>query len=374
MPMRSSQPNVNGYIVARDFREDDHAGVDLSNGPPNGDVVAIGVGRVVYRQDDLRTTGFGHMVRIEHRLPDGQFVYSQYAHMKEASVTVDCGATVYPTTKIGIVGRTGKVEGKTGVHLHLEIKKLNSPGCGYVPSPGDLCIGPDNMVENYYNPLQFINSRRAGYDFALGFISVDGNILKSGNANGAFNFYDGFDGGSLSPSFFYPQGVAKIEESGGVLRFRSADGSLVTKRFGLTFLEDSASLNSLLTSGGGNSEITASFRAVTPMPGQFYAIGIRNGSPLLESIAIGVGVGSDGRPAVRVNDHTGKVLASDPVQLSEQGFVLLRLNVIDNEKKVVASYSVNNLSTFKSFLQHGTIFNASSTARLFAQGGIRVAQ
>jgi hypothetical protein len=80
-----------------------------------------------------------------------------------------------------------------------------------------------------------------------------------------------------------------------------------------------------------------------------------------------------------VNDHTGTFIGSDPVELPAGGFILLRLAVNDSGKQVIASYSVDNGVTFKEankfgfFLRHGTIFNATSTARIFAQGGIRVA-
>jgi len=221
------------------------------------------------------------------------------------------------------------------------------------------------------------------FDFALGFLAVDGNIRGSGNTDNVLDFFDDFDDGSLTAfptsAFSFAQGLAQTTESGGFLRFRSADGARVGMRFGQTFLEDIATLNFPITKGSGTSEAIASFRADIPAPRQFYAIGTRNSGPtLLESVAISVSLDSNGAPRVRVNDQTGTTLASDPVALPSSGFILFRLFVNDAANQVIVSYSIDNGATykpansFKFFLRHGTIFNATSTAHFFAQGGERV--
>jgi len=117
--------------------------------------------------------------------------------------------------------------------------------------------------------------RGPGFDFALDWLRVDGNILGSGNPDGVTDFFDNFDDGSLTAfptsEFFCNQ---PVEESGGFLRFRSADG-FNTLTPGV--LQDSCSLgaatgNTLLDDGAGDAVITASFRADVPEIGQGYGM------------------------------------------------------------------------------------------------------
>ncbi len=219
---------------------------------------------------------------------------------------------------------------------------------------------------------------KPSFDFAMGLFAVDGNIFGSGSPDGLFDFFDNFNDGSLTTPptsyFYFPQPMV---ESGGFLRFRSADGANLTYRFGGQVLEDDAILNYPLGDGYGNSEILAIFRADNPGYGQFYGIGIVNaGYQLLESVAIWVGKSADGRVWVTVNDHTGTFIAADPVTLPSNGFIIFKLFVNDALNQVYASYSIDNGITHKSdtafayFSRHGTVFNATPWMYIFAQGGV----
>ncbi len=64
-------------------------------------------------------TGWGNRVVIRHTLPDGQVVYSLYAHLMPRSVIVHAGDVVAAGQPIAKVGRTGRA---TAPHLHLEIR------------------------------------------------------------------------------------------------------------------------------------------------------------------------------------------------------------------------------------------------------------
>jgi len=64
-------------------------------------------------------SGWGNRVVIRHTLPDGQVVYSLYAHLMPHSVTVRTGDLVSAGEPIARVGRTGRA---TAPHLHLEIR------------------------------------------------------------------------------------------------------------------------------------------------------------------------------------------------------------------------------------------------------------
>ena len=64
-------------------------------------------------------TGWGNRVVIRHTLPDGQVVYSLYAHLMPKSVIVRAGDIVTAGQPIAKVGRTGRA---SAPHLHLEIR------------------------------------------------------------------------------------------------------------------------------------------------------------------------------------------------------------------------------------------------------------
>lgn len=172
----------NGYIITQGYKSDrrfhdkDHLGVDLATrgNATGGEVRAIGDGRVVYRQDILRSDTMGHMIRIEHMLPDETFVYSQYAHLEAGSMRVYCGDPVLAGTPIGDVGKTGTEKG----HLHFEIKRVNRKDCGYFPS--SICSQPTDLSE-YESPIAFIENGGDGGDvFYLRFLEGNPGIAGDG--------------------------------------------------------------------------------------------------------------------------------------------------------------------------------------------------
>ncbi|TMQ63003.1 MAG: hypothetical protein E6K77_06110 [Candidatus Eisenbacteria bacterium] len=72
-----------------------------------------------YRTAYRWRTGWGNRVVIRHRLPNGDIVYSLYAHLMPRSVLVKKGDIVAAGQPIAKVGRTGRA---TAPHLHLEIR------------------------------------------------------------------------------------------------------------------------------------------------------------------------------------------------------------------------------------------------------------
>lgn len=383
---------------------------------------------------DVGINDFGNHVVLKHEIPqpDGtiRVYFSSYLHLKFGSIPgrIQQGVLVTCGERLGEVGNTGCTQGSTGTHLHFQIDvdsgESHPTFCeSYNATPND-CVSQTtinplpNLVdqdgdgasatfgdcndanasihpkatENCSNGIDDncngqVDSNdpacsSAQFDFAVGFLTVDGNILGRGNPDNVFDFFDNFNDGSLATpptsSFFFLQ---PVEESGGFLRLKSADGTFTTSRFGFTILEDDAFLLHLLRNGAGNSEITASFRADPPAHEQYYGIGTVNpgsGSSLVESVAVAVRRGGDGNTYVAVNDHTGTIIALDRVTLPAGGFILLRLFVNDTINQMIASYSVNNGAMFiqdtqfDSFTRHGTIFNSTSTAFIFTQGGVIV--
>ena len=357
---RNCEPNgfAQEFVVVQEFAENDHIGVDLDtcgNGDP-GPVHATAVGRVVYRQDSTTPDSMGHMIRIEHLLPNGQFIYSQYAHLKEGSIEVGCGVAVVASQVIGRVGGTGAEK----IHLHFEIKKIDANGCGYFPST--ICTGPDSL-DNYIQPLNFIETKQeeGGFDFALDSLQVNGNIPG--------DFFDSFNDGHLDrlPTSEFDCFDTVKSESGGFLNLRSSDGA---NTFTPPFLVDNCQLgivtgSTLLQDGEGDAVITASFRADPPVPGQAYGVQLvtLGGG---ENVNIQLGGSGAGTVVVGFVVQTGFV-QTVPVDLTGVERILLRLEFQDSTNRVFPSFSINNGITFTPIAlpPTATVFTPSGQNRAF---------
>ena len=118
-----------------------HTGVDLGDASYGGEVRSMAAGLVV--SAGYNGT-YGDMVRIEHLLPNGSIVYSQYEHC--GSIGVWDGEIVASGQQIGVVGASGFA---LGPHLHFEIKDTNSDGPGYT-------FGNAALLAGFYDPLAFV--------------------------------------------------------------------------------------------------------------------------------------------------------------------------------------------------------------------------
>jgi len=125
-----------------------HTGVDLSDKADGGVVRAVANGLVVAASYN---STYGEMVRIQHLLPDGTYVYSQYEHMEEGSLLVTVGQIVTMSQNIGLVGATGFV---TGPHLHFEVKSINADGVGYT-------FGNPALIIGYVEPISYVAAHTA---------------------------------------------------------------------------------------------------------------------------------------------------------------------------------------------------------------------
>jgi len=65
-------------------------------------------------------TGWGNYVVLRHVLPNGETVYSLYAHLAPKSVTVKSGDVVAAGETIGKVGKSGRA---SSPHLHFEVRR-----------------------------------------------------------------------------------------------------------------------------------------------------------------------------------------------------------------------------------------------------------
>ena len=134
-----------------------HPGEDWNmHGSPMADL-----GKPVYAVANgiVRFSGFntaqGHIVMIEHHLPDGRRVWSQYAHLQERWVSE--GEIVWRRQPIGTVGQGPN--NRFSPHLHFEIRIKYLPQNGWPRTNGQ--AWPESKVREYYaDPTDFINSNR----------------------------------------------------------------------------------------------------------------------------------------------------------------------------------------------------------------------
>lgn len=240
---------------------------------------------------------------------------------------------------------------------------------------------------------------RRPLDYKLLSFEIVGNISA---ADGRFvdNFNDGLitEGSTASFSFIPGPGV----EEGGALRLRSIDGVTVAPIFDDLLLFKLAALDqpeTRLSNGRGDSGIEVLFLTDpleprgTPDSTDFYSLVLGEGTPneLSHLVGIVVARSTDGLQETRVSlvvpDPVGGFLtiAEDPVDLTAALGILLRLELIDDDRpttlfddegnRVVASYRLSNSSQFKSadewerFTRHGRLFESSMEAFPFVAVG-----
>ena len=100
---------------------DKHYGMDIASNYQDP-ILAIANGTVTFAGEN---GGYGYCVEIEHVI-NGETVYSFYAHLNR--IDVEVGDTVVKGEQIGLEGGRPGDPGagtSTGVHLHLEIRKIS---------------------------------------------------------------------------------------------------------------------------------------------------------------------------------------------------------------------------------------------------------
>ncbi len=92
-----------------------HAALDIAytSGDHTTAIVSVLPGKVIKSQGGWNG-GYGNMVLVDH----GNGLVTRYAHMREIYVSV--GQYVGQGQAVGWMGRTGRVYGRTGLHLHFE--------------------------------------------------------------------------------------------------------------------------------------------------------------------------------------------------------------------------------------------------------------
>jgi len=139
-----------------------HLGVDFACSI-NTPIRAVAHGSLVFHTRD-QGDAWGNCIIIKHRLPSGDIVYSQYAHLSKFSDKIEkiIQGEKEPIAKgeeIGLSGQKG-----SGPHLHLEIKVFPEKskftlGNGYSgkSQPGESVV---YKGVTFYDPLKFITNNR----------------------------------------------------------------------------------------------------------------------------------------------------------------------------------------------------------------------
>jgi hypothetical protein len=139
-----------------------HSGEDW-NGRGGGDtdlgdpIYAISHGRVA--EFGYYPPSWGNIILLEHALPDGSQVWSQYAHLDQIMVN-EVGQRITRGQQIGTMGKGAKTDkypqGRWVAHLHFEIRRTKLPIDNWMPMVRDR----EQVLANYINPTPFINARR----------------------------------------------------------------------------------------------------------------------------------------------------------------------------------------------------------------------
>jgi hypothetical protein len=141
-----------------------HTGEDW-NGRGGGDtdlgdpIYAISHGKVV--EFGNYPPSWGNIILLEHALPDGTRVWSQYAHLDRIMVG-QVGQKIKRDQQIGTMGKGAKTarfpQGRWIAHLHFEIRRNKLPIGNWTP----MVQNRDQVLANYISPTPFINARRPG--------------------------------------------------------------------------------------------------------------------------------------------------------------------------------------------------------------------
>jgi murein DD-endopeptidase MepM/ murein hydrolase activator NlpD len=143
------RPDGNGYYNAQVFGKNNHLGDDWNgNGGGNSDlgdsVFATANGYVNFAEDV--EGGWGNVIRILHKLPDGTKVETLYAHFER--IVVKPGDWV---KRGDFIGTVGTANGIYYAHLHFEIRSDISMGIG---------AGYSSNQSGYLDPTEFIREHR----------------------------------------------------------------------------------------------------------------------------------------------------------------------------------------------------------------------
>ncbi|HVG32376.1 MAG TPA: M23 family metallopeptidase [Pyrinomonadaceae bacterium] len=116
-----------GWYNAQDFGENDHLGEDW-NAKTGGNtdcgmpVYAVSKGTIVFAAE--AGPGWGKVIIVRHRLPDGKILETLYGHLQSFQRTSG------EVDRRERIGRLGNADGVYPCHLHLELRLSDCPSWG----------------------------------------------------------------------------------------------------------------------------------------------------------------------------------------------------------------------------------------------------
>lgn len=140
-----------GWYTAQDFGENNHLGEDWNKeSGGNSDcglpVYAASSGTIIFAGE--AGPGWGKVVIIRHRLPDGTLVETLYGHLSSIRRTAG------EVERREEVGKIGDADGAYPCHLHFELRLQDCPAWG-LTGPGY-----SQNRSGWTDPSDFIAARR----------------------------------------------------------------------------------------------------------------------------------------------------------------------------------------------------------------------
>lgn len=173
-----------------------HPGEDW-NGVGGGDtdlgdpVYAIANGTVI--DSNYYSSSWGNIILIEHILPDGSKVWSQYAHLQNRLAST--GKEVSKGEQIGTIGKgAGDIY---WAHLHFEIRTQYRSASAWVTG-----WSQNDILQYYVDPSNFINAHRQ---------------ISGGCADYSYNgvvFFDSDNCGGSELQYSSPTGLVNLTDNG----------------------------------------------------------------------------------------------------------------------------------------------------------------
>ena len=157
-PTVSPARNGDGWYDAQPFGRNTHLGEDWNaesggNSDCGKPVYSVAIGKVIQAGD--YGEGWGNVIIIRHRLPNGDLVESLYGHLDR--VDVNEGDIIKRRQQIGTVGDGAAPCGDSDpyyAHLHFEIRTPEAYAWGQAGG------GYDTESHGWVAPTTFINKHR----------------------------------------------------------------------------------------------------------------------------------------------------------------------------------------------------------------------
>ncbi|MCB1090580.1 MAG: M23 family metallopeptidase [Verrucomicrobiae bacterium] len=155
-PLGAMTYDAQPFLTSRHLGDDFNGigGQDSDRGDP---VYAAGDGEVVF--SGWGGDGWGNVVTVLHRMPNGDPITTLYGHLERIRLPV--GSMV---RRGELLGTVGKGDGRYLAHLHFEVRRANSldPGGGYADAPMDRLSGEAFLTSRRGAPEEMQNEALGG--------------------------------------------------------------------------------------------------------------------------------------------------------------------------------------------------------------------